>query len=87
MQSILAELITPDCHNIEFEGETWVFPCGLRITDSLVAHATLTHGALGIMHNRHHEQKHTRHDWNITETVTVEGNGFTITFECTCAEN
>lgn len=84
MQSILAELIIPGCRQVELEGETWLFPCGLRISDDLVRGGALTHGLLAIMHNRHHEQKHTRHDWYITETVTVEGNGFTITFECNC---
>lgn len=89
MQSILAELSVPGCDEIKLEGgmglaEEWVFPCGLRVADDLVCRAMMTHGALRIMHNKHHEELHSKHDWFITETVTTEGNGFTLSFECSC---
>ena len=84
--SILQELIIPACWEVELETdkETWKFPCGLRISDTIVGNTAHTHGAIGEAHAYHHTKLHENEYWQMTETIVTHKAGFTITFKCNC---
>lgn len=68
-KSFLAWLILPDCHP-KYDSGVWEFPCGLCITDQLVATSDFSFNLLGKAHLKHHD--HTRHAtnaWSLISTV------------------